>query len=150
MPSRRHRDHADERRRSNTSPTRANALVSSSLHVHDHDNSDFETRSESEHKDDFSLGRPHEPECCELCGRSQPLTFHHLIPRAVHRKPRFKAEFTRREMNHRGLWLCTLCHQGIHCLIPDEKELARSFNTREALLAHPGVARHVAWAKKQK
>lgn len=150
MPSRRHRDHADERRRSTSSPTRSNAPVSHShSHTHEHD-FEFETHSEFEHHDNPSQGRPHEPECCELCERSQPLTFHHLIPRAVHRKPRFKAEFSRREMNRRGLWLCGLCHQGIHSLIPDEKELARSFNTREALLEHPGVARHVAWAKKQK
>lgn len=53
-------------------------------------------------------------------------------------------------MQTRGLFLCSLCHNGIHDLIPDEKTLAESYNTRELLLAHEGIARHVAWAAKQK
>ena len=53
-------------------------------------------------------------------------------------------------MRSRGLYLCRLCHSGIHDLIPDEAQLAESFNTRELLLAHEPIARHVAWAAKQK
>ena len=87
---------------------------------------------------------------CDLCGRQVPLSFHHLIPRAVHRKPRFQKRHSKDEMRHTGLNICRLCHDGIHDLIPDEKELAESFHTKEALLAHEGIARHVAWARKQK
>jgi hypothetical protein len=87
---------------------------------------------------------------CELCDRLQPTTFHHLIPKAVHRKRRFLKEHGKREMRGRGLNICMLCHAGIHDIIPDEKELARSFNTKEALLAHEGIARHIAWVAKQK
>jgi hypothetical protein len=52
-------------------------------------------------------------------------------------------------MRGRGLNLCRLCHNGIHDLL-GERELAEMFNTREALLAHEGIARHIAWVRKQK
>ena len=53
-------------------------------------------------------------------------------------------------MRHAGLFLCDPCHAGIHDLIPDEKELAARFATKEQLLAHEPIARHVAWVAKQK
>jgi hypothetical protein len=88
---------------------------------------------------------------CELCGREgKALTFHHLIPRHCHRKTRFRKRFSVEEMRTRGLWICGACHGGIHDLIPDEKELGWSYNTREQLLAHDGVRRHVEWVRKQK
>ncbi len=86
---------------------------------------------------------------CELCGRSKPLTFHHLIPKALHGKKRFQKRHTKNELRTRGLYLCRQCHDGIHDLIA-ARELAEKFASKEALLAHPGVARHVAWVKKQK
>jgi hypothetical protein len=88
---------------------------------------------------------------CELCGRpGKELTFHHLIPRHCHRKPRFRNRFSIEDMRGRGLWLCRPCHGGIHDLIPDEKLLGWSYNTRELLLAHDEVRKHVEWVKKQK
>ena len=88
---------------------------------------------------------------CKLCGRSAcALSFHHLIPRHGHRKRRFRRRFTVEEMRSRGLWLCKACHGGIHDLIPDEKDLAWSYNTRELLLAHPGISKHVEWARRQR
>ena len=90
------------------------------------------------------------PDSCELCGRAKPLTFHHLIPRKNHRRPRFRRRYSNHEMRHRGLYLCGPCHRGIHDLIPDESELGERYTTRELLLAHEGIARHVAWVAKQK
>jgi hypothetical protein len=88
---------------------------------------------------------------CELCGRSgRSLSFHHLIPRHCHRKRRFRQRFKVEEMRSRGLWLCRACHGGIHDLIPDEKVLGWSYNTKELLLAHEGISKHVEWARKQK
>jgi len=86
---------------------------------------------------------------CELCGREKPLTFHHLIPKAVHRRKRFQKRHTKDELRSRGIEICRLCHSGIHDLI-SEKELAEKFTTKEALLENPAVAKHVAWVKKQK
>ncbi len=88
---------------------------------------------------------------CELCGREgQELTFHHLIPRHVHKKPRFRDRFGIAEMRSRGLWVCHACHSGIHDLIPDEKVLGWDYNTREALMDHEGIKKHVDWVRKQK
>ncbi|MEO0731392.1 MAG: hypothetical protein AAFZ52_01055 [Bacteroidota bacterium] len=87
---------------------------------------------------------------CALCGRQQPLTEHHLIPRAVHGKKYFQKLFTKEEMTHRRISICRLCHKGIHRLIPDEKELARDYNTKELLLTDERVRKHVAWVAKQK
>lgn len=86
---------------------------------------------------------------CELCGRDKPLTFHHLIPKAMHGKKRFQKRHTKDELRTRGLNLCRLCHNGLHDLLT-ERELAEQFNSRELLLEHAGVAKHVAWVKKQK
>lgn len=87
--------------------------------------------------------------CCDLCGREKPLTFHHLIPKAVHRRKRYQKRYPKKELQTRGLEICRLCHNGIHDLI-SEKELAENFTTKEALLEHPGILKHIAWVKKQK
>ena len=87
---------------------------------------------------------------CELCLRTMPLTEHHLIPRAVHGKSYFQKRFTKQDMTHRRIRICRPCHKGIHRIIPDEKELARDYNTKEQLLADERIRRHVAWVAKQK
>jgi len=87
---------------------------------------------------------------CEMCHRERPLTKHHLIPRAVHTKKRFINRFGKEEMKCRGVMICKLCHSGIHDIIPDEKELAENFNTKELLMADERIKKHVEWARKQK
>lgn len=86
---------------------------------------------------------------CELCGREQPLTFHHLIPKAMHKRNRFQKRHTKQEMRSRGIEICRLCHDGIHDLI-SKQELAEHFTAKEALLQHPGLIKHLGWVKKQK
>ena len=86
---------------------------------------------------------------CELCGRTTALTAHHLIPRAVHKKNYFVKRFSREEMKTRLIDICRKCHKGIHRIVPDEKELARDFNTKELLLADDRIRRHVEWVAKQ-
>jgi hypothetical protein len=86
---------------------------------------------------------------CELCGREKPLTFHHLIPKAVHGRNRYQKRHTKQELRTRGIHVCRLCHNGIHDLI-SERELADRFTTTEALLEHPALLRHIAWVRKQK
>jgi hypothetical protein len=39
-----------------------------------------------------------------------------------------------------------ICHRQIHALFT-ETELAKQLNSVEALLAHPGIQRFVAWVK---
>ena len=85
---------------------------------------------------------------CELCGRENELTFHHLIPKSQHKNKWFKKMFTREEMNQ-GINLCKDdCHKELHRLI-GEKEMGRSFNTLQKLLRHPKVKKYVKYIQKQ-
>lgn len=72
---------------------------------------------------------------CPLCDR--PISHshkdaHHLVPKSKGGK--------RTEFLHR------MCHRQVHALFT-ETELARQYSTVEALLAHPEVARFVAWVR---
>lgn len=87
-------------------------------------------------------------ESCVCCGRCVPLTFHHLIPRKVHRRARFKKHYDRATLNI-GIHVCRLCHRGIHKTY-DEMTLAQRYDSLEALLADPSLARHFAWVSKQR
>ena len=86
-------------------------------------------------------------DCCEMCGREMELTFHHLIPRTLHKNKWFKKNFTREEMNT-GIDVCRDCHNAIHKFIP-EKELGRNYNTKEKLLGHEKVFGFVKWVSKR-
>ena len=45
--------------------------------------------------------------------------------------------------------VCKMCHNMIHQLIPDEKELGRNFHTVEALSEHPEVKNYLKWKRKR-
>lgn len=93
--------------------------------------------------------KPPAPERCELCGRAVPLTFHHLIPRSLHKKRTIQAQFDKAERVSRGLWICRLCHRQIHRLY-SRRRLAEELNSREALVGEPEMAKFLTWARKQK
>ncbi len=88
--------------------------------------------------------------CC-LCGRcpKSGTTEHHLIPRQCHSNKWFKKRFTRAEMQL-TITVCRACHSAIHRFIPNHKELARHYNTKEALLSHDELAHFITWVRKQK
>ena len=85
---------------------------------------------------------------CELCRREEAHNFHHFIPRTLHSNKWFKKRYSREEMKQ-GMDVCKPCHKAIHDLIPDEKELGRSFNTREKLVAHPQLGKFVRWKRRR-
>ncbi|RZM76119.1 hypothetical protein [Leptolyngbya iicbica] len=85
---------------------------------------------------------------CPLCGRSLKLTFHHLIPKKLHRRTRFKKAYSKAELNQ-GVWICRLCHDGIHDHY-DEMALAKHFPTLESIKTDPKIQRHAEWVAKQK
>jgi len=85
---------------------------------------------------------------CELCGRENELTFHHLIPVCLHKNKWFKKNYTREEMS-KGINVCKYdCHREIHNII-SEKELGRSFNTLEKLLRHPKIKKYIKYIRNQ-
>ena len=85
--------------------------------------------------------------CC-LCMRQAPLTFHHLIPRKVHRRTRFRKHYSK-DILAKGILVCRKCHNGIHRLY-DEMTLARELNTLEKLRQDSDLSRHVEWVARQK
>jgi len=88
------------------------------------------------------------PTECQLCQRKIGLTFHHLIPRKVHSRARFKKAYTRAELN-RGIWICRDCHKAVHRFY-DELTLAKGFSSLEALLASEQLQKHIEWQRKQR
>ncbi|CAG8528676.1 14936_t:CDS:2 [Acaulospora morrowiae] len=89
------------------------------------------------------------PGTCTLCHRHMPLTFHHLIPRMMHKRVLKKGLFTKEECTTRGIDICRPCHSAIHKMISND-QLALKYNTLEMLLEHEGVVKFVGWASKQK
>jgi 5-methylcytosine-specific restriction endonuclease McrA len=85
---------------------------------------------------------------CALCLRRRQLTFHHLIPRKLHRRNYFKKHYTREELQ-RGISLCRECHRGLHKLY-DEMTLGKTLNTIDHLKRDAAIARHVQWVARQK
>ncbi|HRV32241.1 MAG TPA: hypothetical protein P5241_01550 [Candidatus Paceibacterota bacterium] len=86
---------------------------------------------------------------CELCEREVLTDEHHLIPKTNHNNKWFLKHFTKDEMNNKKINVCYDCHLAIHKFIPDEKELGKSYNTKELLLSHPKIYKFVEWIKKQ-
>jgi len=89
------------------------------------------------------------PETCALCGRPAPdLTEHHLIPRSEHARLRGRPGFDREAARQQTVTLCVPCHRTVHAEL-SSRELAEDFRTLEALRKHPGIARFVAFARRQ-
>jgi len=83
---------------------------------------------------------------CVGCGQSRRLTFHHLIPKKLHRRPHYKRHYSKAELNQ-GVMMCRPCHAGVHRLF-DEMTLAKSLKTAATLLNDPRLQKHFAWVAK--
>ncbi|KAI9847278.1 MAG: hypothetical protein M1837_002864 [Sclerophora amabilis] len=81
---------------------------------------------------------------CEICFRDWiPLTYHHLIPRAVHAKVLKRGWHERWQLNAVA-WLCRACHSFVHGIAGNE-ELARQWWTVEKLRERDDVKRWAEW-----
>ncbi|SDW72663.1 hypothetical protein SAMN05443545_102510 [Aidingimonas halophila] len=87
---------------------------------------------------------PPRPSGCELCGRAAPLTKHHLIPRSLHGKAKYRKRFSRVERQTSILWLCHACHRHIHHVL-SEREMADGYCSRDALMSHESIRTFVEW-----
>jgi Na+-translocating ferredoxin:NAD+ oxidoreductase RnfC subunit len=85
---------------------------------------------------------------CACCGRVVSLTFHHLIPRKMHRRKGFRKRFSKEELNV-GVHICRKCHKGVHATY-DEITLATRFDTLDKLLNDDALAAHFRWVSKQR
>ena len=77
---------------------------------------------------------------CPLCGRPIPpqakQSVHHLVPKLKGGK------------GGPTVLLHQICHNEIHATLT-EAELARDFNTPDALRAHPRLARFIRWVSRR-
>ena len=74
---------------------------------------------------------------CPICGRDTPSKYqekHHLIPKSK------KGKITIR--------LCKSCGDMLHKIF-SLKELAKEYNTLEAILSHPDVQKWIKWVRKK-
>jgi ribosomal protein L37AE/L43A len=85
---------------------------------------------------------------CPLCGRNTALTFHHLIPKKMHRRSYFQKIYKRQQLAT-GIYICRQCHNGIHLLF-DEMTLGKHFNTLENLLLDEALQKHCRWVARQR
>ncbi|MEM6619450.1 MAG: HNH endonuclease [Pseudomonadota bacterium] len=77
---------------------------------------------------------------CALCGRvippDVPQSLHHLVPKLKGGR------------HGKTVLLHHICHKEIHNTLT-EAELARQWNTPEALRTHPRLEKFVAWVRKR-
>lgn len=76
------------------------------------------------------------------------LTFHHLIPKKMHRRPYFRKHVSR-EARAAGIHICRQCHNGIHRFY-DEMTLAKTLNSLERLTSDEALMKYFAWVAKQR
>lgn len=79
---------------------------------------------------------------CALCGRSAPLTRHHLIPKARNRKRKRVDKLAATE--HLTVDICRPCHDMVHRHV-SLKSLEREHDSLEKLRDHPEIAKFSAW-----
>ena len=94
------------------------------------------------------MSQPSRVGICPCCGRKTRLTFHHLVPRHMHRRAYFRKKFSRDERN-KGIAICRQCHDGIHRFY-SSMELAKQLNTLDKLLHDEKLASYFAWVSKQR
>jgi 5-methylcytosine-specific restriction endonuclease McrA len=87
------------------------------------------------------------PGTCALCDREAALTFHHLIPKTLRTRKRYRRDVPADKWDD-GIHVCRACHDAIHRFL-DEEALAEQYATVEALREHPGLAAFVKWVRRQ-
>lgn len=86
---------------------------------------------------------------CGLCDRIKELTFHHFIPRTLHKNKFFRKLYKLKFMQTHGIDLCDDCHYNVHHL-HTEKELGKYYNNKSKLLSSEKIINFLKWVKKQK
>jgi hypothetical protein len=86
---------------------------------------------------------------CMLCGQPSHLTFHHLVPKDLHDKRWVRERYSIETLRNRGIWICRPCHNFLHAKF-DVRTLAEQLDSIETLRQEPAVAKHIAWASRQR
>ncbi|KAK5081319.1 hypothetical protein LTR05_008113 [Lithohypha guttulata] len=84
---------------------------------------------------------------CEICDRDWvPMTYHHLIPKAVHAKVQKRGWHEESQLNSVA-WLCRACHTFVHRMASNE-ELAKEWFTVERICERDDVQKWANWVRK--
>ena len=84
---------------------------------------------------------------CEICDRDWvPMTYHHLIPKAVHAKALKRGWHEEKELNSVA-WLCRACHSFVHRMASNE-DLAKEWYTVERICDREDVQKWAMWVGK--
>lgn len=84
---------------------------------------------------------------CEICERDwMPLTYHHLIPKAVHAKVLKRGWHDEKQLNSVA-WLCRACHSFVHKMASNE-ELAKDYYTVELICEREETQKWAQWVGK--
>lgn len=86
---------------------------------------------------------------CELCERERTTTFHHLVPKKVHKRSRVIKLHSKEYMTSVGVNLCKSCHKTVHKFFT-HMELASNYYTLELLKTNNKLMKFVNWIKTQK
>jgi len=87
---------------------------------------------------------------CPLCEREVNfLEYHHLIPKQLHTKKKYRNKYSKQYMGELGIRICRDCHLQIHKLFT-HSYLAESLNTLKSIKSHPKTKKYIKWVIKQK
>ncbi|UKN02302.1 hypothetical protein K6119_02055 [Paracrocinitomix mangrovi] len=92
--------------------------------------------------------KPDKNDQCSLCEREKELSFHHLIPKKMHKKKQVIKAFSDIDFDHYGIWVCTDCHKEVHRLF-DHEVLAYHLNTLKKLKENEEMQKFVKWVSRQ-
>ncbi len=85
---------------------------------------------------------------CELCSKENAvLTFHHLVPRKLHRKSIITKLFPETDLHTYGIMVCASCHKMIHKKI-NHFDLATEYNSLQKLKAHQELSKFIRFQQK--
>lgn len=85
---------------------------------------------------------------CGFCNRLKELTFHHFIPKTLHTNKFFKKLYDKVYMKTHGIDLCKDCHHTVHEFWT-EKELGKTYNTKEKILNDSKFRKYLNFIMKQ-
>lgn len=84
---------------------------------------------------------------CEICERDWvPMTYHHLIPKAVHARV-LKRGWHDEQLLNSVAWLCRACHSFVHRMASNE-ELAKEWYTVDKICEREDVQKWATWVRK--
>ena len=85
---------------------------------------------------------------CDLCGRENTTqSFHHLIPKKMHKKHIVGELFPDVDLNSYGILVCSPCHKMIHKKI-NHFDLATQYYSLEKLKEHVELSKFITFQQK--